>query len=706
MAEGIRLTYPNLAMDETFRMKVEDELSVLLCQIRDNRLRLERKWQRFYRIFNLNLDEFSYAGRSKIYIPALRQAGETVVTSMVQDMFPTSDWFRIQQSPDIDPENFEDILHSLLMHFFTTNMSLKEDAIPGITQLVMYGSSPCKVAWRVIEQMMKVAEKEMKNGVPIKVIKDKMVHLYYGPVVQWIDLFNFYAWPETANNIGEAEIVFQDMEVTTGHIKDMQRQFMDPKNPKLGPVYVIEDDMLISASDVGKSTRNFEARRQRLLRMGITSDPSDRWNKLAVDRRNLTEVYWLKDFGQGKLPYLITIFNDRWAVRIQENPFYDKKPPYLFPRFKRVLNELYGRSLYESSDRIQYMINDIANQTMDSIQYELNPITIIDPSRVSYSQSIKFAPGAKWLGDPAGFQFSSPAHVATTGFNAINMLSGLVHDSTASAALQGIPAVRGQGRSQNTAGGMAQSLSQAGGPIRMHVENFESEWGKPLLHMVYSRISQFMDTKITLRILGRKGAILEQRSVDVVDVVGNYDFKWLGTIASRNRQVLSQQMINFLNIAGGLPPQILQSFNWQLLAKKIWTEGFGLLESDDIFNPMGQPVTVDPKLELELLRQNRNIQVSPVEDKMAHLRQHAIDLENEKRDDIREKLDEHITATLDAIQQEAIQQEQLQQAMLMAQAQAGLQGGGDSRPSPQTGGSAGANGNAASDAFRQSQGGI
>lgn len=687
MVENKRPFVANLAMIPAMRELAEKMLAPLLMRIRDDRIRLEENWQRYSRLWNCVLDKNSYSGRSKIFLAATRATVETFVNAITRDFFPTAEgWYDVQQIEDISDELRADALKATFDYFFTRQQKLKSDTIPLIRQLVMYGTSPGKLVF--LDKGLKV-NRLQRAGLNVKKVMQDM-KLDYGPRLQPRDLFNFYVWPTTSADIQDATLSIEDIEVTLSHLKEYASKPMGG-GAKNGMVYEVPEEIF---TDQGLQSKDwYRFRRERLQRMGLSSDPSDRWLKLDQDRRNLSEVYWTTDFdGTGVKSWLITVINDFYVIRIQENPFWHKKRPYLVPRLVRCIGEFYGRGLPEVTDRINYMMNDVVNQTMDSVQYEINPITIIDPSGVAFPNSIRAHPGAKWLiNDPQkNVVFSKPASVAAVGFSTLSLLQGYIHDfSGANATMQGQPAVRGRGRSQNTASGMQTLLSQGSSGIAQIVEDFEQQFGEPLLYMAYSTLEQFMDEKIMLRILGRKGAPLLQKKVGIEDIIGDFEFKWLGSTSSRNRQVVGQQMINFLNIARGFPPEVIQGLNWQWLIKKIWVEAFGMRGGEELFSPGGAAYSIDPQLEYQLAMQDREIKVSVVDDHSAHLKQHYLDRRLIPDDETLIKFDAHIQGHISAISaaiEQQKQQQQMQQMMAMQDmvgSSGGKSSGGDGGPRPQ-----------------------
>lgn len=721
----IEMQYPNLASDGDLRMKVEEELWGLLRPIRDNRQRKEETWKRYYRIYNCEFDNMSYKGFSKVYVPALKKAGEAFVDTIVQQIFPNGQWFRIKANVHITNQLQAEMWQALCEYFFTKNFKLKSEAIPFIRQLVIYGTSPMKLTWRDEEREQIVAElvKDDVSGLWVRKFAKKMVKSFFGPYLRSVDLFNFYVWPETCCDVDDAEIVFEDMEMTVGHILSMARTPVNKKKKGFGNIYYIpEDDQDFVDGDSAYAKQLYQWRAEKLQNRGISRDPSDPWNKLAKDRRNLTEIYWRRDLdGTGEKSWLLTVLNDCRVIRIQENPFNDKEPPYLVPRYIRQIGEFYGYGAYHGPDRLQYMGNDVINQTLDSVQYRLNPVTVIDPVKVRFAQSIKRHPGARLLMDPTGFLESAPIDVSGTGFNAFNLVYGLIHDSSASAALQGIPAARGRGRQQHTASGMAQSLQQSQLPLENVTEDLEEQFTKRLLRKAYNLMSQYMDSEVVCRVLGPDGTYIT-KPISAEDIIGDYEYEWLGVVSARNKLIMGQQMLQFLNIIRSLPPQIVQNLNWEYIINRIWTDAMGQRDSDEVFLSNKARFSIDPAYEFELLLNGREPVLSPGDNDMEHMEDHLQKRDRipPEKEELIEKWDKHIDGHMaqatekvrkqreQQMMQEAAKMAQIQQMTQGRQPQRGGGGGGGVQPqrnAPQNQ-PTGLGQNGAADAMRSLQGGV
>src|SRR5262249_59527165 len=82
--------------------------------------------------------------------------------------------------------------------------------------------------------------------------------------------------------------------------------------------------------------------------------------------------------------------------------------------------------LCELFDYLQYFVNDLGNQSGDAFVWSTNPIAVVDIGAVQDPTSLRMAPGAKWLANPAGVQFTTPPQgAATAGFTAVQGYVGL-----------------------------------------------------------------------------------------------------------------------------------------------------------------------------------------------------------------------------------------------------------------------------------------
>jgi len=181
-----------------------------------------------------------------------------------------------------------------------------------------------------------------------------------------------------------------------------------------------------------------------------------------------------------------------------------------------------------------------------------------------------------------------------------------------------------------TTAGMQLMLAEAQTPIRDVVEGIEDQVFVRLLHYSHVLTQQCLDRDIVLQIAGAEGAPLVEQRISVADIVGDFDFKWLGSTTAQNQTVRAQQMINFLAMASRIPEERLQASNVTIdigyLMRAIWTDGMQLPNGDRVVRDRVKQSSIDPRIENDLFRLGRgaDVVVSEADEDDAHNRVHAL----------------------------------------------------------------------------------
>src|SRR5690349_15797711 len=119
IAEGTtRLTYRNLASDDDIRHWVHGHVVPMFAWTRKDRIILEERWMRFWRMWNVELDDQSYQGRSRVYIAAVRNAIETWKVGLISGLFPATQWFSCEAKHSSGLEGNATAETALLMEQF------------------------------------------------------------------------------------------------------------------------------------------------------------------------------------------------------------------------------------------------------------------------------------------------------------------------------------------------------------------------------------------------------------------------------------------------------------------------------------------------------------------------------------------------------------------------------------------------------------
>src|SRR5215831_14342969 len=681
----------NLAVDPEIQARIKEELSPLITSTRNERMVLRDRWLRYYRIWGLRHDVQGYRGRTNTYFPIGRRWIEQWVTRLKRDLFPDNDWFACRALAE-DFEARVPAKVALQKYWMRRYMRLRRHALPFLRQLVMYGTSPVRNVWRCLEHEQPALQDILDDdGAPSGKTRQVLetVADFLGPTFEPVDLFAFYVWPVTAESVDTATLVYEDRCVQRAHVEALGAKPLDPSNKKstcvyenVGELLELYDQAIASRGSSSSGGRKYDALAIRLADKGFTA-PLDQNLPRGLRPLDVTECSWTADLeGEGAERYLVTLGADTVPLRVQRRPFFHGGTQWLCGKFVEVAEEFYGRGLPEVFDYIQYFVNDLGNQSADAFVWSTNPIAVVDIGAVQDPTSLRMTPGAKWLANPAGVQFTTPpTGAAQAGFDAVQGYLGIGDNLVAPTPAR--PIVPGQapagGAGAGGASGLAAQLADSAVDIRAVIENLEDDVMVPLLERSDILSQQCLDRDIVLKVAGQDGVELLEHPVSVADLVGEYEWEWLGTTSALNQQVRAQQMVQGIALLAQIPPDQLATQNitvdWRYILEQYWSLGLGLPNSDRVFKSTGPKEAQDWRYENALARVNRaaEVQVSPADNHVEHVQghQHVLD-RGDLSDDAHQQMAKHV--------QDHIAFEVANEVQRMQQAMATLAGPGAAPP--------------------------
>jgi hypothetical protein len=646
----------NLALDPEIAARVRAELVPLIRRTRQDRQVLRERWLRYYRIWSVRHDQQGYRGRTNTYFPLGRRWIEQWVTRLKRDLFPDQDWFACRALRE-DFEARVPAKVALQKYWMRRHMRLRKHALPWLRQLVLYGTSPVRNVWRCVEHEQTVLRDVLDDdGSPSGKTREHIEKVadFLGPTFEPVDVFAFYVWPPTAAGLAEATLAFEDRCVPRSRVYQLADRPLDPSDPSAGNVYegvgtLVDLYDTAVANRTGGSSRDpakYDALAQRLADKGFTA-PLDQNVPAALRPLDLTECMWTVDLEDDPAPYLVTLGADEVPLRVQRRPFFHGGSQWLCGRFVQLPEEFYGRGLCELFDYMQYFVNDLGNQSGDAFIWSTNPIAVVDIGAVQDPTSLRMAPGAKWLANPAGVQFTTPPQgAAQAGFEAVSQYVGLADTLVAPTPARPVGTVSQQG-AQDSAG-LAAQLADSAVDLRAVVEALEDDVFVPLLERSDILTQQCLDRDIILKVAGADGLELVEHPVTVADLVGEYEWEWLGTTNALNQQVRAQQMVQGIALLGQVPPDQLAAqgvtIDWPYVLRTFWSVGLGLPDADRVVKT-AKMAPSDWRWENALARVNRadELRVSPQDDHTAHVQGHQHILEGDTlTEDARVAMQAHV----------------------------------------------------------------
>jgi hypothetical protein len=646
----------NLVLVPEILDRVRSELVPFVRRTRQERNGVLRdRWLRYYRIWSLRHDQQGYRGRTNTYFPLGRRWIEQWVTRLKRDLFPDQDWFACRALRE-DFEARVPAKVALQKYWMRRHMRLRAHALPWLRQLVTYGTSPVRNVWRCVEHEQTVLRDVLDDdGAPSGRTIDQVEKVadFLGPTFEPVDLFAFYVSPVTAAGLSDATLAFEDRCVPRSRVYALADTPLDPAHPEGGNVYEgvgalvdLYDQAIVNRTGGGgRNPEKYDALAQRLADKGFTA-PLDANVPAALRPLDLTECMWTVDLEDDPAPYLITLGADDIPLRIQRRPFFHGGSQWLVGRFVQVAEEFYGRGLCELFDYMQYFVNDLGNQSGDAFIWSTNPIAVIDIGAVQDPTSLRMAPGAKWLANPSGVQFTTPPQgAAQAGFEAVSNYVGLA--DTLVAPTPARPMAPQQQGPQDAAG-LAAQLADSAVDLRAIVENLEDEVMVPLLERSDILTQQCLDRDIILKVAGADGLELVEHPITVADLVGEYEWEWLGTTNALNQQVRAQQMVQGIALLTQVPQDQLGAqgvtIDWPYVLRTFWSVGLGLPDANRVIKT-AQMDPSDWRWENALARVNRasELRVSPQDDHTAHVQGHQHLLESDSLpEDARVGLQSHV----------------------------------------------------------------
>jgi hypothetical protein len=178
-------------------------------------------------------------------------------------------------------------------------------------------------------------------------------------------------------------------------------------------------------------------------------------------------------------------------------------------------------------------------------------------------------------------------------------------------------------------GDLQAAIADSAVDLRAIVEHLEDDVFVPLLERSDILTQQCLDRDIILKVAGADGVTLLEQPISVADLVGEYEWEWLGTTAALNQQVRAQQMVQGIALLAQIPQEQLAAENlqvdWGYIVRTFWSVGLGLPDADRVVTKTGPPPPSDWRYENALVRVERSgeIQVSPQDDHVAHIQGHT-----------------------------------------------------------------------------------
>lgn len=421
-----------------------------------------------------------------------------------------------------------------------------------------------------------------------------------GPELTVIPAQDLWVFPPTVADIQDAEIACVAMRLTTDAIDDMVKEGLFLK------------------SQVEKLTKDAGEEQVRWAEKARTSDAGIKLKagqKFALIYMAFTK---LKIEGK-KVPAIVYLGGLDNVLGIIKNPYWNQKIPLISEPVDKVPGSFWGRSKVKTVAPLQYELNDITNMGMDSAMYSLMPIVMTDPLKNPQYSSMVMAMAAVWSTSPNDtkvIEFPPLYQHALTLKNAIKaqiMESMEVNETMLGRAPSGK-------KSAQAVGAQSQEAMATIGDV---VKRFELGVMNRIMEWFYDLDLQFRDEDLAVMIDGEHGAQSIIEKIPPQQVGHRYWFKWLGADKAMGAQN-NQQLISWMNVLRGLPPQVLNGRKLDLgpMIDFLNEAICGPTMAQNVLIDERHKISIPPEMENEFLVNNLPAFVSPLDDDVKHIREH------------------------------------------------------------------------------------
>lgn len=510
---------------------------------------------KYYELYQMVQSTRNYDGLAKIFVPEILRAVETVVAKMLQMLVNSPNWFEYLGREATDDKSAKAMTE--LVRYQMGENNFRSGLVDSLRQLCIAGFSVRKVGWDFKQVRRK---RPGVNGQPMP--QTDVVNDFW--TFEAVDLINFHIsdinTPYT--DIGKARWLAEQTLVDNEWVMERMRRgwFCD-----------------VEKEEIRKGTKPQESKAKSLLDQKnkasgfLPKDSKDkhevieRWGLLAAEFVYSPDELAAEGLQPDEMVETVCVIVDRkYVVKLEVNPFWHGLKPYVGAPYVAKEGEFAGMGVAQIGEKLQEELNDTRNQTMDNKTLSLMTMWLKSRTAGIKNEQLKIrAQGVIATNDMNGLVPLRPPVLAGVGVNIENVVKSDLRESVgASSNLQGI-AQSGVDTATESSIINRESL----GRLLLTAEMYAELVLKRMLVMAEFNNYQFYDHVKAIRVIGELGVRMKNMTPEEIRSSGQKDvIVTLAIDAAENPAVRRQQIMNFLTIVQGLPPEVLQ-FHWKLLDK-------------------------------------------------------------------------------------------------------------------------------------------
>ena len=555
----------NYADHPELRKYVEQELYWVMDWTRKDRRGLEQEWEEIRNMNTMKHDAGRrYFGRSDVYLPVYKRERKKLINTLSRGLFPSDDYFDVVDLSSSDPESAKPV-KAYMQWELETNARIRSYMKPFLGQRVDYGTSVLK-HWYKKDLAYQGGARQSRIGNILASEYGFQGVKNEGLAISPRNLMYWFVYPITAESLKDALMTFEDIDVPYSYALDMKRRNRWKNvDEVLGFWSQPEHDRavteMLSSRGLGQQPGRGETGE-----FGQILTFTEVWTHMVLPDK---DAYVEGEDPRLPVPVRV-VMSWNVPVEITRNPFFHQQPPYEVTRVDWEPGCFYGNAEGRLIRPLQLLSNDFMNQTNDNGILALNPIVIIDPTKM-VGPPKPFAPGVPWyvLDVDKAVRFERPPmEQVPLGLQMTQLAIGMAQDNA------GAPPDRSaMGKGAKTATGMSILQKNAMIPLQDDVEDIEGDVMVPILKKGWKNAIQYRDREVMVKIAGGQPIQVtpEMLAIDA-------DFEYKASSQASNNQVRSQQAMQLIQGVAPIVPLLVQQgyiVDFVTLIRKVFVDGMG-----------------------------------------------------------------------------------------------------------------------------------
>lgn len=412
------------------------------------------------------------------------------------------------------------------------------------------------------------------------VIQNKQVW----PYQRVIDPYSFYIYPDTAINLEDAILLFEESivpyQIYKTFVNENEKKSiyssinLDSLHIPEWPYHLVERIAyrgLTIPSDFNQGTTGNSHRYVREADVELARNSAR--TTLAEASKAFVQLFKCY-FRLGSTWFYAVICNNLSSPKVVRLDEEENSPTYRWTNSRSLPGELYTNSETDDIRVLQNLSNSALSQMESNRSTYAEPPIGVDLNAVGRMQEYTFGNRKFWKVDGNPKEIFQPIQVNDTSsesMKATQIYMQLIDKESGGTLAEGNP-----GRNMPRSGQMANTLL---GMAMIEVEDvaqtLESDILSPSLGDIYHNILEYVPSKQLFQIPNKNPQLVKAYSKQ--DLQGDFSFNWLGSLGFQDSQARADKFFQFFQVI--LNPEIMQMLNSQLQLQGQMLDILGMLKT-------------------------------------------------------------------------------------------------------------------------------